>query len=182
MCLRANHPRAVHVPTCVKPALWQGNASRNPYLMDQSRVFGDPAAVPCAGRTCAYINLRCDIINYLNHIYGNRSGKLPYCSIPLPTPEIPLPTSAFDINQPIDLKDNCVVKGALFASEKTFSSAGREPGWMTICAGASRFSANWVVDEIGDQAERPLGVRRGRIPGDEGVRLAFETVKRDRAA
>jgi hypothetical protein len=48
-------------------------------------------------------------------------------AIPLPTPKIPLPTSSFDINQPIDLNDNSVVKGALFASEKTFSSAGREP-------------------------------------------------------
>ena len=153
--------------------------------MDQSRVFADPAAVPCAGRTCAYINPQCDRFNYLSHVYGNRSGKLPYCSIPLPfrcrPRKIPLLTSSFDINQPIDLNDNSVVTGALFASEKPFPLlAGSR--LMTICAGVSRFSANLVVDEIGDQAERPLGVRRGRIPVDEGVRLAFETVKRDRAA
>ena len=128
---------------------------------------------------------QCDRINYQSHIYGNRSAKLPYCSIPLPfrcrPPEIPLPTSCLDINQPIDLNDNSVVTGALFASEKPFPLlAGSR--LMTICAGVSRFSANLVVDEIGDQAERPLGVRRGQIPGDERVRLAFETVKRDRAA
>jgi len=74
---------------------------------------------------------QCDRINYQSHIYGNRSAKLPYCSIPLPfrcrPRKIPLLTSSFDINQPIDLNDNSVVKGAVLASEKTFSSAGREP-------------------------------------------------------
>jgi hypothetical protein len=75
-------------------------------------------------------------------------------AIPLPTPEIPLPTSSFDINQPIDIEDNFAVKGALFASEKAFSAADRigilADQSMTICGGISRFSAHLVANEIGD--------------------------------
>lgn len=39
-----------------------------------------------------------------------------------------------------------------------------------------RVSARLVVHEVGNQVERPQGVRRARIPGDKGVWLAFEAV------
>jgi hypothetical protein len=35
--------------------------------------------------------------------------------------------------------------------------------------------------KVRDQAEGPLGVRRGWVPGDKSVRLALEFVERDRA-
>src|SRR5215470_5829271 len=66
-------------------------------------------------------------------------------------------------------------------SESSKRSRGHPLGCL-LSVTQRRLSASLMVNEIGNQAERVLRIRRRRVPRNEGVGLAVKAVIRDRAA